>query len=905
MSIDFKQNNRYAIVDLEATRASYHSNGRIIQIGLVLVDGQEITGEYAWDINPEQKISESIHQLTGISNQRAKKAPVFAEVADDLWDLLADRTFVAHNIAFDYPMLSAHFYDVGMPELDMPGIDTLELLQIFYPEAPSYKLKKIADYIGIPMGKAHDAFEDALATAKLLLHIQAICANLPKSLQLQIQPFVKHLMGQTGEHLLSWLKVGEEKTEPYVIKEGFVLCNQTHVNTPTVQSETAKQKSRLNKRQSNFVKDLQAIKRTSTSAYALIEGTAASEESCLAIYAALAKKASSPVLLVSHTLLEQRHHIRQSLPLIEQWLGRKIHYANLKGSKHYLNLSALRHYLKQQASARGNLKKRDALRLLAILFWLTKTEDGDIDDLNSSLNLQNFIMQLNQEASMQHLTDDEVAIWGRHAFYQQAQEKARHAELIFLNQAYLMTHIKDLRTQFGLLRNCSIIIENIQQLPETVCQQAQISLDMAEIEASLARIQRGLDRLLYLNSALEREDIDYFSLIEALQVLWSAYDCLLDDWRTAYQKRSYYTSPDELTKGIYLGSLIKSPIYSSLEKFKQAMNHMTQLLWQLLKRKDAGTVLLIADSLYLEGLRLNLKLKGILQEQTAYVYTIKASWKEKEFYGRLLKQSLEAKDSLSKFFASWPGPVYLLCPTAKVLREEGLLERELGLDDNLVLDVQLIPKKRVSKCSFYVTNTKAQPDNEGFELLAGKVANQLQQLNAFMGGKWIVYTPNRRLRLLISDAIQLALPNNQSNILYHLERYHKPEQLAVRFQEAEAGILVLSSTASLDMYMQGTINGLLLSHLPFPSPNEPRELARENHCRHDGRSYFETFALPSMLMELGHIVRACYQQKNACPIYCLDARIKEGAYAGHIQYYLRDYITGPKVTSFSMSNKQA
>ena len=116
----------YAVVDIETTGTDPKTD-RIIQFGCVLIEDGKIVTHFSTDINPDQPIPAQIQTLTGITNQRIKRAPYFEDVAQTITNLLADTIFVAHNIHFDYPFLSNELERCGMPPLTIPGIDTVEL----------------------------------------------------------------------------------------------------------------------------------------------------------------------------------------------------------------------------------------------------------------------------------------------------------------------------------------------------------------------------------------------------------------------------------------------------------------------------------------------------------------------------------------------------------------------------------------------------------------------------------------------------------------------------------------------------------------------------------------------------------------------------------------------------------
>ena len=97
----------FAIIDLETTGGN-HNSERIIEIGIVLHDGKNKTGEYTTLINPEKEIGGFISTFTGITNSMVRTAPKFEDVAETLLELLEGKIFVAYNAKFDYNFIKSY-----------------------------------------------------------------------------------------------------------------------------------------------------------------------------------------------------------------------------------------------------------------------------------------------------------------------------------------------------------------------------------------------------------------------------------------------------------------------------------------------------------------------------------------------------------------------------------------------------------------------------------------------------------------------------------------------------------------------------------------------------------------------------------------------------------------------------
>jgi DNA polymerase-3 subunit epsilon len=155
----------YAIVDIE-TAGGNPKGGGITEIAVLIHDGERITQEYQTLLNPEMGIPTYITGLTGIDNFMVRHSPTFEAIQDELWDLLADRVFVAHSVNFDFGFIREAFLKVGK-ELKSPTLCTVRLSRKIFPGLKSYSLGRICENQKIPITARHRAMGDAHATAIL------------------------------------------------------------------------------------------------------------------------------------------------------------------------------------------------------------------------------------------------------------------------------------------------------------------------------------------------------------------------------------------------------------------------------------------------------------------------------------------------------------------------------------------------------------------------------------------------------------------------------------------------------------------------------------------------------------------------------------------------------------------
>jgi DNA polymerase III epsilon subunit family exonuclease len=163
----------FVVVDVETTGAKTPP-GRITEIGAYRVSRGRIVAEFQTLVNPETQIPPFIVQLTGITNQMVRDAPIFAEVIEGWLGFASDAVLVAHNAQFDVRFLNHEIRRV-FPGRRMINshLCTVKLSRRIFPGLTNYRLHTIAEHFTIPILNRHRAPDDALATAEIFIHILA------------------------------------------------------------------------------------------------------------------------------------------------------------------------------------------------------------------------------------------------------------------------------------------------------------------------------------------------------------------------------------------------------------------------------------------------------------------------------------------------------------------------------------------------------------------------------------------------------------------------------------------------------------------------------------------------------------------------------------------------------------
>lgn len=151
--------DKLAFVDIE-TSGSSTTHDRIIEIGILRVENQELVRTYETLINPQTVVSPFIEEMTGIQSADLVTAPTFEEIKDEILEVLDSCVFVAHNVRFDYGFLKNEFRRYGV-SFAPKHFCTVKLSRTLYPQHTKHNLDALMERFELSCDRRHRAFDDA------------------------------------------------------------------------------------------------------------------------------------------------------------------------------------------------------------------------------------------------------------------------------------------------------------------------------------------------------------------------------------------------------------------------------------------------------------------------------------------------------------------------------------------------------------------------------------------------------------------------------------------------------------------------------------------------------------------------------------------------------------------------
>ena len=218
-----KNFNDYVVIDTETTGLD-RSHDNIIEIGIAVVKGGEITEEYDTLVNPQQHIPSEATAVNHITDDDVKDAPKIAEVVPKVYDMIANKTVVGHNVSFDLAFISRAFETEGKSCV-IHYADVISTLKRFV-DLPNYKLETAAQHFGVLDKQTHRAIDDVRATN----------AVLRKTIDMVINQHKEELKKRREERAAVDEKRREEYSKSPLLDKRFVFTGAFELGRENLES---------------------------------------------------------------------------------------------------------------------------------------------------------------------------------------------------------------------------------------------------------------------------------------------------------------------------------------------------------------------------------------------------------------------------------------------------------------------------------------------------------------------------------------------------------------------------------------------------------------------------------------------------------------------------------------------
>ena len=169
----FILNNDIVVFDIETTGLD-PDICEITEIGAVKISHGEITEQFSTLIKPNSPIPLEVQKLTNITNEMVATAPKIESVIRDFYNWAQGCILSGYNvIGFDMKFITKAARKVSLV-FDNEIIDTMIVVKQSSLRLSNYKLSTVVKALNVKLIGAHRAYNDAYATAKVLMEMHRV-----------------------------------------------------------------------------------------------------------------------------------------------------------------------------------------------------------------------------------------------------------------------------------------------------------------------------------------------------------------------------------------------------------------------------------------------------------------------------------------------------------------------------------------------------------------------------------------------------------------------------------------------------------------------------------------------------------------------------------------------------------
>ncbi len=163
---------RQIVLDTETTGLAPEEGHRIVEIGLVELQGRRRTGRtFHTYLDPERDIDPGAEQVHGLSRERLTGEPRFAEIVDRLLAFVSGAEVLIHNAPFDIGFLDTEMARLGREPFAGHCAAVVDTLAMARDRRPGQRnsLDALCSFFGV--SNEHRTLHGALLDAELLAEV--------------------------------------------------------------------------------------------------------------------------------------------------------------------------------------------------------------------------------------------------------------------------------------------------------------------------------------------------------------------------------------------------------------------------------------------------------------------------------------------------------------------------------------------------------------------------------------------------------------------------------------------------------------------------------------------------------------------------------------------------------------
>ncbi|MGY0691748.1 ATP-dependent DNA helicase DinG [Virgibacillus sp. FSP13] len=901
---------KFVVIDLETTGHSPANKDKIIEVGIVTIENNEITNEFSTLLNPGKPIPPFIANLTGIADQDVIDAPTFSEKADEIVEMFQDSYLIAHNVPFDLGFLNEELAFNNKKKLTNPVVDTVELARILYPQAPGFKLGQLADYIQIKHDDPHRALSDAFVTAKLLLKLKEKLESLPYETidhLLKLEPMLKSDLHQLLNARQQALAFSTENNQDIVSYRGLAFRKMveykkanTKLDTPygnylddiyehngTMEQQMRCYEKRSGQREmSEHIYDAFRL-----SHHGLIEAETGTGKSLAYLLPAVyeAVQANKRIVISTYTTQLQSQLLDEEIPLIHKLVSFPFHVALLKGKQHYISLEKFEHELSSEQQDNYDIVLTKAM----LLVWLTETETGDIDEIQLPSSGFLFFKRISTDTEGYA---DPTSPWFTRSFYQHAKRQAQKADIVITNHALLCT---DMFNGYQFLPTYDkAIIDEAHHLEETASKHYGLKLDYATIHYRLNHIGRT----------------DEGNWLGKLAASYSIENTPMDKWNDIYEKAKYEV--DDLFRYLFQYVVDQQKIRKSYSdigriqyRFENDQEHPDK--WSTIKEMATRLTFYFRDLIHIlayteqylekkdlltkndkDEMDITIELLQTIIDHVEQLFLIDddetshVKWIEIEAFGAknavyIYSEPINMSTLLAHDFFEQKQSVILTSATLTMKNSFAFIQNRLGLMDDRLMTAKIkSPFTYQDQVQLMIPNDFPDIKHGNLDDYIYATSEAILSLAEITKGRMLILFTSYDMLKKSYTVLKEALDLTKYVLIAQGISSGSRARLKKNFINYEQAILLGTSSFWEGVDIPGEdLSCLVIVRLPFQPPDHPIYEAKASDLKRNGKNAFMELSLPNAVIRFkqgfGRLIRS---SNDRGIVFVCDARLMKARY---------------------------
>lgn len=835
-----------AVVDIETTGNNMEVDD-IIQIGIVIVEDGKIISSWDSYVYTEQQIPTFITQLTNINKETLKNAPTLNEISEDIFHMLKDKVFVAHNIHFDLNFIqtSLERYNIHFEPKYM--LDTVDLLKIVYPSEDSYQLSILAQSLNVSLENAHSAIDDAYATALLFIKSINYLKKLPKKtlillyhLSKKLRHDIDHLLFSLIEHHTNQVVYDELEGIPYRSDSVKFEKIQLNMTLKEFYTEVIKKNNLIYRQQQLYLVETIYDQLMNEEVH-LIEAEVGSGKSLAYLIAATfyMNESSENILITTATKALQQQLIKNDLIMIEHAINQKVPNILLKSKKNYISVEFVNYILNDKR------ENHDILLLkMQLLVFLMAQQDGDIERLNLNggrkiyFDLMAHLYKHKQDTYLySHIKEATVPVLGI----------TNHSHLLHSNHEGFPKYFKHL------------IIDEAHQLQEVALDQTYTTYAYQFIKYQFAQLTK--EHSMFEDALLQMTKISVIDIkmrIFETKTRLVVLEKQMDEWF----QRLAETDDDENFHTISNGFL------KELQTYVSELQQIEQFIQQITSTQELKRQLLFVLNIF-EHILFTSRQRDVYYEvQQHNRATLMIHVKDKSL-----------RDIFNNQFKAQFQSITLLSGTLLLNETVEHLTPLFGKSLRTLSFNQTFNHR----CTFFVPTDVPSVNDLSYEAWLDQVALYIMAYLSTGHDKILILFNNYQMIKDIEEILEVI----DDHAIIAQSKGMNAHKLLQQFNQMDKAILLGTQSfyEGLD-YQSNSFKCVMLVTLPFIHPHDKRLMLMKDEVTNTFNNYQLPYAATKIKQAAGRLIR---NEQDTGIIICLDSRITDSHYSQYFNSVIEEY----------------